>query len=338
MEPLIDIAAKLDKFGNFKLADKIDKAIRVAQEATPGLVTQLGPRRFSPRVPGIFGNPLTSEGLREGTQGFQYNDPNDSYYDPIKGALFQGSGPENAFVNQNFIGGKEYQELMKTPEGQKKILDSLSNQYYTQQKTQFAPYAAEARINQEISFFLKNMEKYKNNPTEGYRILSPSLIPALREALVGQDESQWDSTIEKFRSKLPSNLYLQINDTINQAKREAIIRKGAQTKSLKENVQTVMQNPETATPPTVAPAAATPATVAQQPYVETPEIKAAESQVYQNLIGMFKSYLATNDVNSLIAVRSQAKSQFKNPDRYRAFKEQTDNLAQSKGINISTMN
>ena len=68
------------------------------------------------------------------------------------------------------------------------------------------------------------------------------------------------------------------------------------------------------------------------------QIKAAESQVYQNLIGMFKSYLATNDVNSLIAVRSQAKSQFKNPDRYRAFKEQTDNLAQSKGINISTMN
>lgn len=65
MEPLIDIAAKLDKFGNFKLADKIDKAIRVAQEATPGLVTQLGPRRFSPRVPGIFGNPLTSEGLEK---------------------------------------------------------------------------------------------------------------------------------------------------------------------------------------------------------------------------------------------------------------------------------
>jgi hypothetical protein len=331
---LTKIAKTLDSCGKFILADKIDNFIKISQEATPSTVTQLPgkPTRF--RIPGMFGDALTTEGLRGGTQGFQYLDPKDPFYDPIKGALFQGTGPDQAYVNKDFISGKDYLKGMDSSQGQLDIYNKIRQQLENQQSTFTAPYAAKGRIDQEISFLTKTLQRFQNNPYEAYRVHKNNLIAVLREGLANQNESQWAETIQYFKSKMPTTFTVQANEVVNQAKQEALARQQSRGIKTQETAQSLMTNPETLTqsPQTPAPAQQP----AQAPQVaETPEQKTIEAVKYKEFLTNFQGYLKDNDVNSMIAVRNLAKQTFKNTNRLDAFKTQTDQLAKQKGIDIS---
>lgn len=336
---LTKIAKALDKKGNFVLADKIDNFLKIAQEATPSLVTQLQgtPARF--RIPGMFGDALTGEGLRGGTQGFKFIDKNDPFYDPIKGALVRSdSGPNQAYVNKDFITGPEYLQKMQTPEGQLELYNRIRQQLESQQSGFVAPYAAKGRIDQEISFLTKTLERFKNNPYEGYKVHKNNLVAILRDALANQNENQWQELIQYFKTKMPQSLAVQANEVVNIAKQEAIARQQSKTVQTKQNVQTTMTAPETVAPATnlnnANPSANEPTAPVQ--VTETPEQKAQESQKYNQFLTNFQGHLGRSDVNSMIAVRNMAKQTFQNPLRYNAFKTQTDQLAKQKGIDISS--
>lgn len=333
---LTKIAKALDKKGNFVLADKIDNFLKIAQEATPSLVTQLQgtPARF--RIPGMFGDALTGEGLRGGTQGFKFIDKNDPFYDPIKGALVRSdSGPNQAYVNKDFITGPEYLQKMQTPEGQLELYNRIRQQLESQQSGFVAPYAAKGRIDQEISFLTKTLERFKNNPYEGYKVHKNNLVAILRDALANQNENQWQELIQYFKTKMPQSLAVQANEVVNIAKQEAIARQQSKTVQTKQNVQTTMTAPETVAPPTNQ-TATTPTSAQPQEVLESPEQKTLESQKYNEFLTNFQGHLGRNDVNSMIAIRNMAKQTFKNPMRFNAFKTQTDQLAKQKGIDISS--
>lgn len=334
---LIKIAKTLDSNGKFILADKIDSFIKISQEATPSTVTQLPGRPARFNIPGMFGNALSPESLRGGTQGFQYLDPNDPFYDPIRGALFKGVGPDQAYVNKDFITGKDYLKGMETSQGQLDLYNKIRQQLETQQSTFSAPYAAQGRIDQEISFLIKTLQRYQNNPYEAYRTHKNNLVAVLREALANQSENQWSDTIQYFKGKMPANMAVQANEVANQAKQEAIARQQSKGIKTKETSQSLMTNPEVAAPETTGTAPVPPpAPAAQAPTPETPQQRTIEGAKYGELLSNFRIHLNNNDVNSMIAVRNLAKQTFKNPERFTAFKTQTDQLAQQKGINIST--
>jgi len=331
---LTKIAKTLDSCGKFILADKIDNFIKISQEATPSTVTQLPGKPVRFRMPGMFGDALTTEGLRGGTQGFQYLDPKDPFYDPIKGALFQGTGPDQAYVNKDFISGKDYLKGMDSTQGQLDIYNKIRQQLESQQSTFTAPYAAKGRIDQEISFLTKTLQRFQNNPYEAYRVHKNNLIAVLREGLANQNESQWAETIQYFKSKMPTTFTVQANEVVNQAKQEALARQQSRGIKTQETAQSLMTNPETVTQ-----APQTPASM-QQPVqtpqvAETPEQKTIEAVKYKEFLTNFQGYLKDNDVNSMIAVRNLAKQTFKNTNRLDAFKTQTDQLAKQKGIDIS---
>lgn len=334
---LTKIAKTLDSCGKFILADKIDNFIKISQEATPSTVTQLPgkPARF--RVPGMFGDALTTEGLRGGTQGFQYLDPKDPFYDPIKGALFQGTGPDQAYVNKDFISGKDYLKGMDTSQGQLDIYNKIRQQLENQQSTFTAPFAAKGRIDQEISFLTKTLQRFQNNPYEAYRVHKNNLIAVLREGLANQNESQWAEMIQYFKSKMPTTFTVQANEVVNQAKQEALARQQSRGIKTQETAQSLITNPETVTQSPQSPQAPVSAQQPAQPaqVAETPEQKTIEAVKYKEFLTNFQGYLQNNDVNSMIAVRNLAKQTFKNTNRLDAFKTQTDQLAKQKGIDIS---
>lgn len=332
---VIKVAKALDISGKYEIADKLDKYLKFAQEAAPQLITQLPgtPARFN--IPGMFGTALTSEGLRGGTQGFKYIDKNDPFYDPIKGALFSGSGPDQAYVNKDFISGQDYLKGMQTPEGQLNLYNRIRQQMETQQSSFVAPYAAKGRIDQEISFLNKTLQRTPN-PYDAYKAHKNNLVALLRDSLAYQNENQWADLIQYFKTRMPANLAVQANEVVNTAKQEAIGIQQAKALKTQQNVQTVMNKPETVAPTNVPQAAPVQAPALAQPVVETPEQKAEESAKYQQFLSNFNAYLNTNDVNSMIAVRNMAKQTFKNPQRLNAFTAQTNQLASQKGINLSS--
>jgi hypothetical protein len=223
---------------------------------------------------------------------------------------------------------------MDSSQGQLDIYNKIRQQLENQQSTFTAPYAAKGRIDQEISFLTKTLQRFQNNPYEAYRVHKNNLIAVLREGLANQNESQWAETIQYFKSKMPTTFTVQANEVVNQAKQEALARQQSRGIKTQETAQSLMTNPETLTqsPQTPAPAQQP----AQAPQVaETPEQKTIEAVKYKEFLTNFQGYLKDNDVNSMIAVRNLAKQTFKNTNRLDAFKTQTDQLAKQKGIDIS---
>ena len=114
------IAKKLDKSGNYIVADKIDKYLKLSQAqnlVNPGMMPS---KRFQPNLPGFFGNAVSLEGLTQGSQGLALL-PDAAFVDPFKSSVYRGRGSEKGYTQSDYITPEEFARLSKTQAGRDEI-------------------------------------------------------------------------------------------------------------------------------------------------------------------------------------------------------------------------
>jgi hypothetical protein len=340
------IAKKLDKSGNYIVADKIDKYLKLSQAqnlVNPGMMPS---KRFQPNLPGFFGNAVSLEGLTQGSQGLALL-PDAAFVDPFKSSVYRGRGSEKGYVQSDYITPEEFARLSKTQAGRDEIKQRAADE--AKRQTAYLgnlPSGAEQMVQVMSNFLQSGLDEASMNDVVNN--FKPAIIKTLENNFSNVDPSTWDNVSSNFRQSLPSQFSGYADEFIKSALKGAVMYRVtkklpvpneymsmiSQTVPVTPNQAILQQqSPQTAQAPTqqLAPASPQFTTTA----TETPDQKQKENGDYQRLLSVVQNAVPNKDVVTINSIWNEAKNTFKNKERLENFRTQITNLANRNGMNIS---
>ena len=340
------IAKKLDNSGNYIVADKIDKYLKLSQAqnlVNPGMMPS---KRFQPNLPGFFGNAVSLEGLTQGSQGLALL-PDAAFVDPFKSSVYRGRGSEKGYVQSDYITPEEFARLSKTQAGRDEIKQRAADE--AKRQTAYLgnlPSGAEQMVQVMSNFLQSGLDEASMNDVVNN--FKPAIIKTLENNFSNVDPSTWDNVSSNFRQSLPSQFSGYADEFIKSALKGAVMYRVtkklpvpneymsmiSQTVPVTPNQAILQQQtPQTAQAPTqqLAPASPQFTTTA----TETPDQKQKENGDYQRLLSVVQNAVPNKDVVTINSTWNEAKNTFKNKERLENFRTQITNLANRNGMNIS---
>jgi len=340
------IAKKLDNSGNYIVADKIDKYLKLSQAqnlVNPGMMPS---KRFQPNLPGFFGNAVSLEGLTQGSQGLALL-PDAAFVDPFKSSVYRGKGSEKGYTQSDYITPEEFARLSKTQAGRDEIKQRAADE--AKRQTAYLvnlPSGAEQMIQVMSNFLQSGLDEASMNDVVNN--FKPAIIKTLENNFANVDPSTWDNVSSNFRQSLPPQFSGYADEFIKSALKGAVMYRItkklpvpneymsmiSQTVPVTPNQAILQQQtPQTAQAPAQQSAPASPQTTTTA--TETSDQKQKEIEDYQRLLSVVQNAVPNKDVVTINSTWNEAKNTFKNKERLENFRTQITNLANRSGMNIS---